>query len=50
MVTYDIADHWTAGFSLGYEYIPSMDISNNGLGAEIDFTSFTLGVNVLWRF
>jgi len=49
-VFYDISDRWTVGGSVGHEYLPKMDILGNGLGAEIAFSAFTIGANVLWRF
>ena len=52
-VTYDVSDRLGLGFSAGYEYLPKLEISDdggNGLGAEIGFSGFTLGANVMWRF
>jgi len=49
-VTYDLSEDWAIGFSAGYEYLPKLDISGSGLGAEIGFSAFTLGANVGWRF
>jgi len=49
-VFYDITDRWTVGGSVGYEYLPKMEVMGNGLGAEVAFSAFTLGVNMLGRF
>ena len=50
-VTYDIDDRLGVGLSVGYEFLPKMDVSGSGgLGAEIAFSALTLGANVTWKF
>jgi len=46
----DVTDNWTVGASVGYEFLPKMDILGNGLGAEVAFSAFTVGANAMWRF
>ena len=49
-VFYDITDNWTLGGSVGYDYLPKMELGDGNLGADVALSAITVGATVTWRF